>query len=218
MSGSAAKMPVKVQGRDVLAGVVARRQARGERAVFTNGVFDLLHVGHVNYLRRARDLGDFLVLGLNSDASTRRLKGPARPLVPQGERAEVLAALEAIAYITIFDEETAGPTVALLRPAVYVKGADYAGTDAAARGGDHLIGPEVLRAVVAGDTMERAGALAAAEVARYAGLGERLPEARVVAEYGGSVALLTYLAGHSTSELIERIVARYGRADSTREG
>ncbi len=117
----------KIQGRDELAVEVRRRQASGERGVFTNGCFDLLHLGHVRYLQEARALGDFLILGLNSDAGVRLLKGPGRPLVPKRERAEILAALTCIDYVTVFNEPTAGPLVALLQPAIYVKGGDYAG-------------------------------------------------------------------------------------------
>lgn len=116
----------KIRGRDDLAREVQRRQQAGERGVFTNGCFDLLHLGHVRYLQEARALGDFLVLGLNSDESTRRLKGPGRPLIPQNERAEILAALACVDYVTIFPEPTAGPLVEYLRPAIYVKGGDYA--------------------------------------------------------------------------------------------
>src|SRR5438270_11134013 len=116
----------KIIGRHELAAEVQRRQQAGERGFFTNGCFDLLHLGHVRYLQQARALGDFLVLGLNDDAGTRALKGPGRPLVPQAERAEILAALTCVDYITIFTEPTAGPLVALLQPTVYVKGGDYA--------------------------------------------------------------------------------------------
>jgi rfaE bifunctional protein nucleotidyltransferase chain/domain len=185
--------------RERLAQLVATRQRAGERAVFTNGVFDLLHLGHVRYLQRARTLGDFLIVGLNSDASTRRLKGPQRPLVPEDERAEVLAALACVDYITNFGEDTATEILALLRPAVYVKGGDYAGDTG--RADDYLLKPDELRSVVAGDT---------SRWPELAGLVGRLPEAATVAEYGGSLALLAYLPGHATSELIERIVARYG--------
>ena len=93
--------------------------------VFTNGVFDLLHLGHVRYLREARDLGDLLIVAVNSDASTRRLKGPTRPIIGEDERAETLAALIAVDYVTIFAEITAERLVRLLRPDIYVKGADY---------------------------------------------------------------------------------------------
>jgi D-beta-D-heptose 7-phosphate kinase/D-beta-D-heptose 1-phosphate adenosyltransferase len=118
----------KIRQRDDLAIEVQRRQQAGERAVFTNGCFDLLHLGHVRYLQEARALGDFLVLGLNSDESTHRLKGPGRPLVPERERAEMLAALACIDYVTIFHEPTASTLLELLHPAIYVKGADYAGS------------------------------------------------------------------------------------------
>src|SRR6266487_3241672 len=116
----------KIMQRDRLASIVHSRQRVGERGVFTNGCFDLLHLGHVRYLQEARNLGDFLILGLNSDESTRMLKGPGRPLVPEKERAEILAALACIEYVTIFAEPTAGLLVELLQPAIYVKGGDYA--------------------------------------------------------------------------------------------
>src|SRR6266487_6568816 len=117
----------KILGQDKLAIEVRHRQAAGERGVLTNGCFDLLHLGHVCYLQEARALGDFLILGLNNDEGVRLLKGPGRPLVPEHERAEILAALTCIDYVTIFSEPTAGPLVGLLRPAIYVKGGDYAG-------------------------------------------------------------------------------------------
>jgi rfaE bifunctional protein nucleotidyltransferase chain/domain len=116
----------KILEREELVREVRRRQQAGERGVFTNGCFDLLHLGHVRYLQEARALGDFLVLGLNDDAGVRLLKGRGRPLVPENERAELLAALTCIDYITIFAEPTAGPLVAVLQPAIYVKGGDYA--------------------------------------------------------------------------------------------
>jgi len=95
------------------------------RRVFTNGVFDILHVGHVRYLQAARALGDCLIVGLNSDASARALKGEHHPIVPQAERAEMLAALACVDYVLLFDELTAEHVVATLRPEVYVKGGDY---------------------------------------------------------------------------------------------
>ncbi len=162
----------KILGRDELAREVHRRQATGERGVFTNGCFDLLHLGHVRYLQEARALGDFLILGLNSDESTRLLKGPGRPLVAEGERAEILAALACVDYVTIFVEKTAGPLVELLQPAIYVKGGDYANDNAG-----EAITPDT----------------------------NRLPEAKVVQAYGGTVRLIPYVPGHSTTELIEAI-------------
>jgi len=94
------------------------------RVVLTNGVFDLLHVGHLRYLRAARALGDLLVVGVNADATVRALK-PGRPLVPEGERAELVAALDPVDYVVIFPELTADELLRALRPSVYVKGADY---------------------------------------------------------------------------------------------
>ncbi len=119
----------KIYAREDLAHEVTRRQQAGERAVFTNGCFDLLHLGHVRYLQEARAQGDFLILALNSDASVRRLKGAGRPLVPEMERAEIMAALSCVDYVTIFSEATAEALVQLLQPAIYVKGGDYAGAN-----------------------------------------------------------------------------------------
>ena len=103
----------------------ASLRSSGLHLVVTNGVFDLLHAGHVQYLAEARALGDALLVGLNSDACARALKGPERPLVPQGDRALVLLALRSVDAVVIFDERTAGPLLAALRPPVYVKGGDY---------------------------------------------------------------------------------------------
>ena len=97
----------------------------GQRIVFTNGCFDLLHAGHVRYLARARSFGDCLVLGLNTDASVRRLKGPSRPINREEDRAEVVGALKSVGYVVLFGEETAEALIAEVRPAVYVKGGDY---------------------------------------------------------------------------------------------
>ncbi len=105
---------------------VQQVQAQGRKVVFTNGCFDLLHLGHVRYLQAARALGDFLVLGLNDDASVRRLgKGPGRPLTPQAERAEILAALACIDAVVIFGQDTPLELIRTLRPDVLVKGGDY---------------------------------------------------------------------------------------------
>jgi rfaE bifunctional protein nucleotidyltransferase chain/domain len=104
----------------------ARWRAEGRVVVWTNGCFDLLHAGHVRSLRAARALGDILVVGLNGDASVRRLKGPGRPLVPAAERAEVLAALACVDRVVVFDEDTPEAALAWLRPDVHCKGVDYA--------------------------------------------------------------------------------------------
>lgn len=104
-------------------------RADGLRLVLTNGVFDLLHAGHVAYLARARALGDRLVVALNSDASTSALKGPLRPIIAEDDRAALLAALRAVDAVTIFAQPTAEAVVAALRPEVYVKGGDYSDPD-----------------------------------------------------------------------------------------
>ncbi len=101
-------------------------RAAGKMVVFTNGHFDLLHVGHVDYLEKARALGDALFVGLNSDASTTRLKGEGRPIVPEEGRARMLAALKPVTAVIIFEEDTADAMLRSLQPDVYVKGGDYA--------------------------------------------------------------------------------------------
>jgi D-beta-D-heptose 7-phosphate kinase/D-beta-D-heptose 1-phosphate adenosyltransferase len=111
---------------EAAARLLERWRAAGERIVFTNGVFDLLHRGHVEYLEEARDLGDRLVVGLNTDASVRRLKGPERPIIPEHERAEVLAALECVDLVVAFDEDTPARLIADVRPDVLAKGGDWA--------------------------------------------------------------------------------------------
>ncbi len=152
-------------------------QEAGLRVVFTNGHFDLLHLGHVDYLVRARALGDALIVGVNGDDSTRALKGPQRPLVTATERAALLAALACVDLAVIFEDLTAEALAATLRPDVYVKGGDWdpgapqTGAPAAVRRGP--------------------------------------PEAAVVQAYGGQVRFLPYLADHSTSALIARIVERF---------
>ena len=100
-------------------------KSQGHKIVFTNGCFDLLHAGHVKYLQKARSLGDLLVLGLNSDASVRRLKGAKRPLIDQDERAHLLAALDCIDYVTVFDEDTPLELITALKPHILAKGGDY---------------------------------------------------------------------------------------------
>lgn len=112
-----------------LEAAIERREAlraAGKTLVFTNGHFDLLHVGHLDYLEKARALGDVLFVGLNGDASTRRLKGAGRPLVPAMERARLLAALLPVDGVIIFDDDTADGLILALKPDIYVKGGDYA--------------------------------------------------------------------------------------------
>lgn len=115
----------KVRTLGELVEIVRRRRAGGHRVVFTNGCFDLLHRGHTRLLQQARGLGDLLIVGLNSDASVRRVKGPSRPLLSQDERAEVLSALAAVDYVVIFEEADPGVTISALQPDVLVKGADW---------------------------------------------------------------------------------------------
>ena len=100
-------------------------RAGGQKVVFTNGCFDLLHAGHVRYLARARSFGDCLVLGLNNDASVRRLKGPMRPINNELDRAEVVGALRSVDYVVLFGEQTAEALIAKVKPDVYCKGGDY---------------------------------------------------------------------------------------------
>ncbi|HLG18049.1 MAG TPA: D-glycero-beta-D-manno-heptose 1-phosphate adenylyltransferase [Blastocatellia bacterium] len=138
-----------------------RLRLEGKRVVFTNGCFDLLHAGHVRYLCQARALGDALVVALNSDRSVRSLKGAGRPILNERERAEVIAALEAVDYVVIFEEETPRELIAVLLPDVLVKGGDWP-----------------VEQIVGRDEVEAAG---------------------------GSVVSLPFVAGSSTTEIIERI-------------
>ncbi|MBZ5591423.1 MAG: adenylyltransferase/cytidyltransferase family protein [Acidobacteriia bacterium] len=112
--------------REQLIEVRARWKAAGKKVVFTNGCYDLLHPGHIRLLEKARSLGDVLILALNSDASVRRLKGPARPLISQNERVEVSLGVEAVDAVTLFDEDTPRELIAAVLPDVLVKGADWA--------------------------------------------------------------------------------------------
>lgn len=122
----AAAPPAKRVDWDTLLSYRERWREAGKTVVWTNGCFDLLHVGHVQGLAAARSLGDVLVVGVNSDASVRALKGPERPIVPASERIEVLAALQDVDYVVLFDEETPEAALAHLQPDIHCKGADYA--------------------------------------------------------------------------------------------
>jgi rfaE bifunctional protein nucleotidyltransferase chain/domain len=114
-----------------------RVRARDGRVVFTNGVFDLLHPGHVRYLKDARALGDGLIVAINSDRSVRAIKGPTRPINPEQERAELLAALDCVDAVTIFDEDTPLSLITAIQPDVLVKGADW---------GNDIVGRDVVEA------------------------------------------------------------------------
>jgi rfaE bifunctional protein nucleotidyltransferase chain/domain len=115
----------KLKSTGELAGIRETMQAEGRRLVLTNGCFDLLHVGHVRYLQLARDLGDALVVAPNSDASVRMLKGPTRPVTSEQDRAEVMAALASVDFVTIFPSMRVTDVVSIVRPHIYVKGGDY---------------------------------------------------------------------------------------------
>ena len=139
----------------------ARLRAAGQRLVMTNGVFDLLHIGHTRYLAQARALGEALVVAVNDDRSVEVLKGPQRPILPLAERLELVSALVAVDYALPFSEDTAAAVVQLLQPDIYVKGGDYT--------------------------------------------TKALPEAQVVAAYGGEVRLLPMTPARSTSDIIRAI-------------
>ena len=155
----------KVLRREDLARELERVRGRGGRIVFTCGVFDLLHVGHVRYLEFARALGDVLVVGVNSDDSVRRLdKGSDRPLVTAQERAEVVAALASVDYACIFHELRPDETIRLLRPNIHVKDAAYQNAE--------------------------------------------LPEAKAVADVGGTIVFAPRVEGRSTTALLDKLSAR----------
>lgn len=112
--------------RQKLPPIIRKAQQEGKKVVFTNGCFDILHAGHVTYLAKAREMGDLLIVGLNSDSSVQILKGPKRPIVPESDRAILLCALESVSYVTLFDDETPIDLIKELRPDILVKGEDYA--------------------------------------------------------------------------------------------
>ena len=156
-----------------LRGLGEQLRLAGQRVVFTNGHFDLLHVGHLRYLQAARGLGDCLVVGINDDAGTTRRKGPTRPIIPQDERAELVAGLACVDYVVVFPQDTAATAILELQPGIYVKGGDYG------------ITPQEIEA----------GKLP-------------LPEAAVVAEYGGEVRTVPLVAGQSSTDIERRIFDR----------
>ncbi|HET6490962.1 MAG TPA: D-glycero-beta-D-manno-heptose 1-phosphate adenylyltransferase [Syntrophales bacterium] len=140
---------MKIYRRNELRAEVNRLKREGKKVIFTNGCFDILHAGHTRYLREAKKLGDVLILALNSDSSVRSIKGEKRPIVPESERAEVVAALASVDYVTIFDELTPLELIEFLQPDVIVKGGDWAekdivGAEAVAKwGGRVAIMPEI---------------------------------------------------------------------------
>jgi len=129
-------MKQKIRERKDLLRIIKNLKAKGKRIVFTNGCFDLLHIGHIRYLEKARALGDALVVGVNSDSSVRKLKGPKRPVLPVKERTEILSGLGCVDYITIFDERDPLKLITSLHPDVLVKGGDWTK--------DQIVGSEVV--------------------------------------------------------------------------
>jgi len=126
----------KVYLPEKIPSLISNLRKKGKTLVFTNGCFDILHIGHVRYLQKARDLGDFLIVGINSDQSIRGIKGENRPIIPQEQRAELLEALECTDLIVIFDEPDPLQLISLIQPDILVKGADW--------GTDQIIGREIV--------------------------------------------------------------------------
>jgi rfaE bifunctional protein nucleotidyltransferase chain/domain len=157
-------LPSKVVTLQRLLALREQWRAEGKTVVWTNGCFDLFHIGHLHSLRAARDLGDVLVVGVNTDASIARLKGTDRPIVPAAERSEIVAALEAVDCAVIFDDATPERILADLRPEIHCKGEEYAPPN-----------------------------------------GKPVPEAHVVASYGGRIAYLSLVPAVSTTTRIRRI-------------
>ena len=153
-------MKDKILSNDNLLAERARLRASGQKLVFTNGVFDILHVGHVRYLEAARALGDALVVAINSDRTARELKGDGRPLMNQDERAEILAALRAVNYVTIFDDLSPRSLIAELLPDVLVKGGDYAldeihGREEVEAAGGRVVSLQLVQGVSTTNILER---------------------------------------------------------------
>ena len=155
-------MQGKIATVEELKAIVAAAKSQEKKIVFTNGCFDILHAGHLYLLREAKRLGDLLIVALNSDSSVKQIKGPDRPILAQGERTELIAALEMVDYVTIFDEADPGSLIKALEPSVLAKGGDWAQ--------DKIVGREVVEG------------------------------------YGGKVAVIPYLKGHSTTDIIERML------------
>ena len=160
----------KLQTMPELISTLETHRQRQEKIAFTNGCFDMLHVGHMKYLNFAREQGDLLVVGLNSDASIRSLKGNQRPILPENERIRLLAALACVDYIVVFDEDSVQPVIEQVQPNVLVKGSDY--------GFDGVVGREFVES------------------------------------HGGEVVLAPVIEGISTSSIVERVLEKYGTADT----
>lgn len=151
----------KLKTLSEVAEIAAQARQKGQSVVFTNGCFDLLHRGHVHILREARASGDLLIVGINSDTSVRSIKGPLRPILPQTDRIELIAAMEMVDYVVLFDEPDPYRVIAAIKPNVLAKGGDWS--------------------------------------------AEKIVGADIVEQNGGRVAVIPYLPGFSTTEIIERI-------------
>ena len=154
-------MRSKLKTLSEVAEIAAQARQQGQSVVFTNGCFDLLHRGHVHILREARASGDLLIVGINSDTSVRSIKGPLRPILPQTDRIELIAAMEMVDYVVLFDEPDPYRVIAAIKPNVLAKGGDWS--------------------------------------------AEKIVGADIVEQNGGRVAVIPYLPGFSTTEIIERI-------------
>jgi len=137
----------KIKTREELKAVISNYQAQGKKVVWTNGCFDILHQGHIRYLKSAAELGDILVIGLNSDESVRKLKGPTRPIQTQDARAEIVAALEFVDYVTVFPETRVTPLMTYLQPDIWVKGGDYVKDSSELKNGKQLMDQDERRAI-----------------------------------------------------------------------
>ena len=154
-------MPAKYKTVDELSAISAKARKAGRLVVFTNGCFDLVHRGHIHLLRQAKTLGDILIVGLNSDVSVKAIKGPDRPIMPETDRIELIAALEMVDYVVTYNEPDPYRVIAAIQPNVLVKGGDWS--------------------------------------------AEKIVGADIVEQNGGRVAVIPYLPGFSTTQIIERI-------------
>jgi D-beta-D-heptose 7-phosphate kinase/D-beta-D-heptose 1-phosphate adenosyltransferase len=151
----------KLKNPNEIADIAAQARKNGQSVVFTNGCFDILHRGHVHILRQAKANGDLLIVGINSDRSVKSIKGASRPILPETDRVELIAAMEMVDYVVLFDEPDPYRLIAAIKPNVLAKGGDWSA--------DQIVGADV------------------------------------VAENGGRIAVIPYLQGSSTTEIIERI-------------
>jgi len=154
-------VPGKLKSLEELKSIALQAKARGQKIVFTNGCFDILHRGHLHVLREAKALGDLLIVAVNSDGSVKRLKGPSRPVISEAGRSELIAALEMVDYVTLFDEIDPRRLIEEIQPDILAKGGDWRR--------DQVVGADI------------------------------------VVRSGGKVAVIPYLKGFSTTEIIERV-------------